>query len=73
MFMKSSCHGNAEFKGRALSGVRMGESDNVIKAGIFSSQGVTSLGKGMGPEQPFRQFTILIICELYIYLAFGHQ
>lgn len=52
MLMKSSCHGNAEFKGRALSGVRMGESDNVIKAGVFSSQGVTSLGKGIGQEQP---------------------
>jgi hypothetical protein len=38
MFMKISCHGNLEFKGRALSGVKIGESENVMKAGVFSGK-----------------------------------
>ena len=45
---RSRCHGNAEFKGRALHGIRIGESDNTAKACVFSGRDRNQPGDGGG-------------------------
>lgn len=45
---RSSCHGNIEFKGRTLGGIRIGESDNVLKACVFLEQAKWLGGMGRG-------------------------
>lgn len=65
MFTRSSCcHGNAEFKASSPSAVRIGESDNTMKAGVFPSRRGSLGPTDDGKEVAVRTLTIPVMLVL---------